>query len=552
MKAAKLRQSILQAAVQGKLVPQDPNDEPASELLKRIQQEKARLIKEGKIKKEKPLPPISEDEIPYDLPEGWAWCRFQDIASFFNGDRSKNYPKKAEYVSSGIPWINTGHILPNGTLTQKGMNYISEEKYLSLSGGKIKPSDLVFCLRGATFGKVAKVVPYSYGAVASSLVIIRTSQLIDVDYLLYLLKSPYATAELRKYDNGSAQPNLAAKDVAKYCIPLPPQNEQSRIVTKINELLALCDELEAEEEKLNALEAHFTEYLPKAILQAAIQGKLVSPNSHDEPASELLKRIQQEKAQLVKEGKLKKGKPLPPISEDEIPYNLPKGWVWCRLCDIGQIVGGATPDSHESSYYTKPGQGIAWLTPADMTRYTKNNYISHGAKDITQTGYNSCSTTLMPPGSIIFSSRAPIGHIAFSSKEVCTNQGFKSVVPHITAVAPWIFYVLKSKVDDIQSRASGTTFKEVSGKFMESEIIPLPPLAEQQRIVAKVDELMALCEKLKAAYTAPIPLDKTDHIIPFPAAKKGEKTLLAARGDVGQLSNEAIQAFDDLFAGDEE
>ena len=316
--------------------------------------------------------------------------------------------------------------------------------------------------------------------------------------------------------------------------------------------MLLCDKLEAEERKLNALEAHFAEYLPKTILQAATQGKLVLQNSHDEPASELLKRIQQEKAQLVKEGKLKKEKPLSPISEDEIPCDLPEGWVWCRLYDIGQIIAGATPDSHESSYYTKPGQGISWLTPADMTKYTQNNYISHGAKDITQAGYNSCSTTLMPPGSIIFSSRAPIGHIAFSSKEVCTNQGFKSVVPYMAAVAPWIFYALKSKVDDIQSRASGTTFKEVSGKFMESEIIPLPPLAEQQRITQKVDELIDLCNELKDTYIAPMPLTKPDNIIPFPATQKEEETLLAARGDMEHLSNEAMQAIDDLFSEDEE
>lgn len=285
----------------------------------------------------------------------------------------------------------------------------------------------------------------------------------------------------------------------------------------------------------------------------------MAQNSHDEPASELLKRIHREKAQLIKEGKIKREKPLPPISEDEIPYDLPEGWEWCRLRDIGQIIGGATPDSHESSYYTKPGQGISWLTPADMTKYTQNNYISHGAKDITQAGYNSCSTMLMPPGSIIFSSRAPIGHIAFSSKEVCTNQGFKSVVPYMTAVTPWIFYALKSKVDDIQSRASGTTFKEVSGKFMESETIPLPPLVEQQRIVTKVEELLALCNEMKASYTEPVEFDEVAEIIPFSTSVASEHTeeleeplLLAARGDAENLSSEALRAIDDLFAEDEE
>lgn len=545
MKVAELRQSILQAAVQGKLVPQDPNDEPASELLKRIQQEKAWLIKEGKIKKEKPLPPILEDEIPYDLPEGWVWCRLYDYCDVRDG--THDTPR---YVKDGIPLI-TSKNLKNGNVSFENVKYISLEDHMTISlRSKVDNGDILFAMIGSIGNPTVVNCDIEFSIKNVALFKPYPSTDFNGEYLYRVLL--LIQNEMKQIASGGVQSFVSLNFLRRYLIPIPPVNEQQRIVTKIDELMTLCNELEAEEEDLDALEVRFTECLPKAILQAAVQGKLVPQNSHDEPASELLKRIQQEKAQFVKEGKLKKGKPLPPISEDEIPYNLPKGWVWCRLCDIGQIVGGATPDSHESSYYTKPGQGIAWLTPADMTRYTKNNYISHGAKDITQAGYNSCSTTLMPPGSIIFSSRAPIGHIAFSGKEVCTNQGFKSVVPHISAVAPWIFYVLKSKVDDIQSRASGTTFKEVSGKFMESEIILLPPLAEQQRITTKVDELMAFCEKLKAAYTAPISLDKTDNIIPFPAAKKEEETLLAARGDVGQLSNEAMQAFNDLFAEDEE
>ena len=533
MKAAELRQSILQAAVQGKLVPHNPQDEPASELLKRIQQEKARLIKEGKLKKEKPLPPVAEDEILYDLPVGWEWCRFGTLV--YNRDSERNPVSRVErekrqkfydyYGASGII-DKIDNFLFNETLLligEDGANLLARSTPIAfLASGKYWVNNHAHVLDG-----------------------------ISEQFLEYL--ALYINAiDLSPYVTGTAQPKMNQERMNSILVAIPSESEQKRILTKVNKLMLLCDKLEAEERKLDALEAHFAEYLPKTILQAATQGKLVLQNSHDEPASELLKRIQQEKAQLVKEGKLKKERPLPPISEDEIPCDLPEGWVWCRLYDIGQIIGGATPDSHESSYYTKPGQGISWLTPADMTKYTQNNYISHGAKDITQAGYNSCSTTLMPPGSIIFSSRAPIGHIAFSSKEVCTNQGFKSVVTYMAAVAPWILYALKSKVDDIQSRASGTTFKEVSGKFMESEIIPLPPLAEQQRITQKVDELIDLCNGLKDTYIAPMPLTKPDNIIPFPATQKEEETLLAARGDMEHLSNEAMQAIDDLFSEDEE
>lgn len=371
-------------------------------------------------------------------------------------------------------------------------------------------------------------------------------------YLKYLLCSPFIQIQARENTRGVGNKNWVLKDIASTIIVIPPLAEQYRIVTKLNKIIPLCDKLDIEEKKLDRLESHFTEYLPKTILQVAVQGKLVPQNPLDEPASELLKQIQQKKAHLIKIGGLKKEKPLPPITEDECPYKLPKGWEWCRLRDIGHIVSGATPDSHNGNYYTEVGQGIPWLTPADMIKYTQNNYIQHGAKDITQAGYNSCSTKLIPADSIIFSSRAPIGHIAFSARELCTNQGFKSIVPYITAIAPWIYYTLKSKVDDIESRASGTTFKEVSGKFMEAEIIPLPPLTEQQRIVTKINKLMAFCDELKLAYTMPLKLNKNENIVPFSAIKPKEETLLAARGDVEQLSSEAMQAIEDLFAENKE
>lgn len=238
-----MKKSILQMAMQGKLVEQRPEEGTADELYEQIVAEKAQLIKNGKIKKEKPLPEITEDEIPFEIPSSWKWVRFGELACFFNGDRSKNYPNKNEYVQEGIAWINTGHITQDGYLSDKTMNYITEKKYNSLSGGFIKLGDLVYCLRGATFGKVARVEPFELGAIASSLVIIRLITLQIREYIFNYLKSPLSYMELHKYDNGSAQPNLAAKDVTKYLIPLPPLEEQKRIVAKIEELLPYCDQL---------------------------------------------------------------------------------------------------------------------------------------------------------------------------------------------------------------------------------------------------------------------------------------------------------------------
>jgi type I restriction enzyme S subunit len=245
----KLRESILQLAVQGKLTSDwrklNPDVENAKVLLARIKKEKEQLVKEKKIKKENPLPKISDEEIPYELPEGWVWCRLGEIVSLINGDRGKNYPNVNEYVTEGIPWINTGHILPNGTLSERKMNFITEEKFKSLNSGKIQSGDLVYCLRGATFGKTAFVYPFEAGAIASSLVIIRPINIALGNFLYNYLISKTARQQLLRFDNGSAQPNLSANNVKLYLTPLPAHQEQQIIVEKVNSLMALCDELEA-------------------------------------------------------------------------------------------------------------------------------------------------------------------------------------------------------------------------------------------------------------------------------------------------------------------
>lgn len=257
-----LKKSILQEAIQGKLVPQDPADEPASILLERIRAEKDQLIKDGKIKREKNPshifrsedghfyervgnnePVCIDEELPFEIPESWEWARFDAIATFLNGDRGKNYPHKDEYTTDGIAWINTGHIQKNGSLDISSMNYISPEKFNSLRSGKIQRGDLLYCLRGATFGKTAKIEPFKEGAIASSLMIIRFFDLSLKDYIFYYLRSDFAYQQLHLYNNGSAQPNLAAKDVKKYLIPLPPLAEQQRIVAKLEQLLPLCEHL---------------------------------------------------------------------------------------------------------------------------------------------------------------------------------------------------------------------------------------------------------------------------------------------------------------------
>ena len=218
----------------------------------------------------------------------------------------------------------------------------------------------------------------------------------------------------------------------------------------------------------------------------------------DEPASELLKRIETEKAQLTKAGSIRPSKPLEPIEENETLFAIPHSWKWIRLAGVGSVVGGGTPPSADPACFTAGGKGIAWLTPADLGKHS-GLYILHGARDLTEKGFSSSSAQLMPAGSVLFTSRAPIGYTAIAANEITTNQGFKSVIPFILESNRYIATYFKAFATWIDGKASGTTFKEVSGKIVANLPFPLPPLAEQHRIVAKVDQLMAICDELEAA-----------------------------------------------------
>ena len=293
------RQAVLKKAFEGDLTKEWREKQThlpsADELLEQIKLDFEQLVGSKKKKKEKPLAKIKAEDIPHTIPTKWCWCNFGEVVWFINGDRGKNYPNRSEYVSSGIPWINTGHINPDGSLSKEKMNFITIEKFNSLRSGKIEKGDLVYCLRGATFGKTAFVEPYTEGSIASSLMIIRSNDKINTKYLYHYLTSVEGKEQLQRFDNGTAQPNLSANMVRSYAFPLPSTDEQHQMVQKIESRLSVCDKVEESiKESLEKAEA-----LRQSILKKAFEGKLLSSaviarckQSKDyEPASVLLDRI---------------------------------------------------------------------------------------------------------------------------------------------------------------------------------------------------------------------------------------------------------------------
>ncbi|MCP6762547.1 MAG: restriction endonuclease subunit S [Fischerella sp. CENA71] len=238
--------------------------------------------------------------------------------------------------------------------------------------------------------------------------------------------------------------------------------------------------------------------LRELILHLAVCGKLVAQDINDDLASALLTKIKTEKERLIEEKKIRNKFTSVAIKLTEIPFNIPQSWEWVRIRDIGKVVGGGTPNTTQSDYYTD--NGIPWITPSDLYKLP-GKFISRGKKDITLLGLQKSSSQLMPKDTVLFSSRAPIGYVAIAKNDLCTNQGFKSCVPFYPEMSEYIYYFLKFAAKKIDYQASGTTFKEISGKEFSLIMIPLPPLEEQKRIVERVDYLMSLCDTLEGKMT---------------------------------------------------
>ena len=375
---AKLRELILTLAVQGKLVPQDAGDEPASVLLKKIRAEKGRLIAEGKIKRDKPLGEIAEEDEPFALPVGWEWVRLNALLQKI-GAGSTPLGGREVYTPTGVKFLRSQNVWDDG-LRLVGVAFIKPETHAKMSGTTVLPDDLLFNITGASIGRCA-VVPSDFDEanVSQHVTIVRAVLPALNAFLHKVLVSRHVQQTVMDVQVGVSREGLSIAKLGNFLIPLPPLAEQCRIVTRVEELMRLCDALEAkarlettQHEQLvrtllsalttsttpeeladnwNRVATHFdllldrpeaVDALEQTILQLAVRGLLVPQDPQDEPASELLKKIRTEKDRLIAEGKIKRDKPLPPIAEDEKPFELPLGWEWVKLGEIVLISSGVT------------------------------------------------------------------------------------------------------------------------------------------------------------------------------------------------------------------
>ncbi len=517
----KLRELILTLAMQGKLVPQDPNDSPASELLKAIEAEKMRLVKQGKIRDPKPLPQVSSEEMPYALPNGWEWVRLGIIGSWKSGTTPSRTNR--HYYGGPIAWVKSGEV-------KQGRVNSTEETITSAALSEcslhINPvGSVLIAMYGANIGEVGilEIEATTNQAVCAC----QPFTGIDRNFLLALLHS--LKTDFISQGAGAAQPNISREKIISTIAPLPPAKEQVRIGAKIDELMARCDALEklraerdakrlavhsaAVRQLLNVADTdghiqareflgqHFGELytvkenvteLRKAILQLAVMGKLVPQDHNDPPASELLKQIETEKKRLVKEGRIKASKQPTSLSQSDGPYLLPSGWVWTRLNDVLDVRDG----THDTPKYVEVGYPLV----------TSKN-ISSGTLNLDDVLYISeedhrkiSERSRVDRGDILFAMIGSIGNPVivdcveeFSIKNMALFKYYLLGKPD----NEYIHYYLVYAQEEMKARSSGAVQSFVSLGFLRNYPFPLPPLPEQHRIVAKIDQLMAMCDTLE-------------------------------------------------------
>ena len=487
MTPEQLKASILQLAIQGKLVEQRTEDGTAEDLYQQIQEEKQNLIKEGKLKKEKPLAPIEDDEIPFDIPCNWKWVRLKNICSkIVDGDHN---PPKGENSATDYLMLSASNINQDTLIDLNKARYLSKECYLlENERTKLEKGDILL----TTVGTIGRSCIFQGGMnICFQRSVTVISAFVFNKYLKYILDSNYVFSFMNNNAKGTAQKGFYLNQVDNLVVPIPPLAEQKRIVDKVEELLPLVEKYKKAYSELEILNSKFSGDMKKSILQYSIQGKLVEQRPEEGTAEDLYQQIQEEKQNLIKEGKLKKEKPLAPIADEEIPFDIPENWKWARVGSIGAWGAGSTPSRTNSSFY---GGDIPWLKTGDLT----DGDVDTIPEKITQLALDKCSLKVNPVGSVLIAMYgATIGKLGILTVPATTNQACCACSVFNGMFNKYLFYFLMSRRDSFTKIAVGGAQPNISKEKIVNSLIPLPPLSEQKRIVAKVEELLALCDKLK-------------------------------------------------------
>ena len=528
MTAQQLKNSILQMAVQGKLVPQDPNDEPASVLLERIRAEKERLIKEKKIKREKnpsvifkgadntPYEKIGDevrslaDEVPFDIPDSWEWVRLGTLLGII----SDGTHKTPNYVEDGVPFLSVQNI-SKGYFDFTKVKYITEDEHRKLCE-RVAPQagDILFCRIG-TLGKAIKCTLNIEFSIFVSLGLLRPIDPSVTDYLVFTINSPLGEKWIQenKVGGGTHTYKINLSDIPNMLIPLPPYQEQNRIFAKLQKLKPILHEYGKTEERLDSLSEGFPEALKKSILQEAVQGKLVPQDPSDEPAEALLERIQAEKQRLIKEGKIKKDKHESVIFrrdnshyekldgverciDDELPFEIPENWCWCRLKSIVNVVSARRV--HQSDWRS---EGVPFYRAREIGKLADTGFVDNELF-ITEALYTEFYSSGVPhPGDLMVTAVGTLGktyivkgsdRFYYKDASVICFENFGQINPAYLKLLMYSPYM----EEQIKQNSAGTTVGTITIVKANEYLIPLPPLMEQQRIVDQAERLQIHIDKL--------------------------------------------------------
>ena len=475
------RQKVIDAGIQSRLTEQLPEDGTAQELFERIQEEKARLVKEGKIKKQKPLPPIKPEEIPFEIPENWMWVRFENISYIVRGGSPRPIKRYITNDPDGINWIKIGDV-------EKGGKYIYSAKEKIIPEGEkrsrhVYPGDFLLT-NSMSFGR--PYISRIEGCIHDGWLLIRNLGGFNVDYLYYLLSSGFLYDQFIEKASGSTVDNLNIEKVNSSLIPFPPLAEQQRIAERIEEILSVQQDLQT------SLENYTSDIsaLKSKVIDAGIQGRLTEQLPEDGTAQELFERIQEEKARLVKEGKIKKQKPLPPIKLEEIPFEIPGNWMWVRWGNVINIVSAKRV--HQSDWKK---EGIPFYRAREIAKLADEGFVKNDLF-ISEELYNKFSESGVPhEDDLMVSAVGTLGktYVVKSNDKFYYKDASVLCFENYMHLNPFFMkYLMESDLmrTQISSNSGGTTVDTLTMVRMIQYLFPLPPLAEQKRIAERIEEIL--------------------------------------------------------------